>query len=109
MPKYLAGEFVGRVHRRLSGVRGLLESLAATEDPGLKLAVFSTGPAIRNTVSNLVTEIIGTFVLMFVILSIFGERSDGPASARRAVRRPAGGRHRRLARWPDRVCDQPGP
>ena len=37
-------------------------------DPALKLGTFSTGPEIRNTVSNLVTEIIGTFVLVFVIL-----------------------------------------
>jgi glycerol uptake facilitator protein len=43
---------------------------AATSDPGLKLAVFSTGPAIRSTVLNLISEIIGTFVLMFAILAI---------------------------------------
>lgn len=41
-----------------------------TEDPGLKLACFSTGPAIRNTGTNLASEIIGTFVLMFVIFTI---------------------------------------
>ena len=40
-----------------------------TEDAGLKLAVFSTGPAIRSYGWNLVTEIIGTFVLVFVVLS----------------------------------------
>jgi glycerol uptake facilitator protein len=45
---------------------------AATSDPGLKLAVFSTGPAIRNTVLNLISEIIGTFVLMFGIFTIKG-------------------------------------
>jgi glycerol uptake facilitator protein len=39
----------------------------ATNDKGLKLAVFSTGPAIRNTLSNLTSEIIGSFVLLFVI------------------------------------------
>ena len=39
---------------------------AETADPGLKLAVFSTGPAIRNPLWNLVSEIIGTFVLVFV-------------------------------------------
>ena len=43
-----------------------------TEDPGLKLAVFSTGPAIRNYAWNLVTEIIGTFVLVFGVLAITG-------------------------------------
>lgn len=39
----------------------------ATEDPGLKAAPFATAPAIRNLKSNLFSEIIGTFVLIFVI------------------------------------------
>ena len=43
-----------------------------TEDSGLKLAVFSTGPAIRNPVANLITEIIGTFVLVFGIFALLG-------------------------------------
>jgi len=47
-----------------------------TEDPGLKLAVFSTGPAVRNYAWNLVTEIIATFVLVFVIL-LFGSTPSG--------------------------------
>ena len=41
-----------------------------TEDPGLKLAVFSTGPAIRNPLFNLISEIIGTFVLVFGVVAI---------------------------------------
>ena len=41
-----------------------------TEDPGLKLAVFSTGPAIRNYPLNLFTEIVGTFVLVFGVLAM---------------------------------------
>ena len=52
-----------------------------TEDPGLKLAVFSTGPAIRNTVANLITEIIGTFVLVFGVLAIFTDRRAARAAA----------------------------
>ncbi len=43
-----------------------------TEDPGLKLAVHSTGPAIRNTTANLITEIIGTFALVFGVLALAG-------------------------------------
>ncbi len=39
----------------------------ATEDKGAILAVFSTEPAIRNNISNLLSEIIGTFVLVFTI------------------------------------------
>ena len=41
-----------------------------TEDPGAQLACFSTGPAIRKTASNFLSEMIGTFVLIFVILYI---------------------------------------
>ena len=43
-----------------------------TADAGLQLAVFSTGPAIHNKVFNLLSEIIGTFVLMFVAFYITG-------------------------------------
>lgn len=43
-----------------------------TKDANLKLAVFSTAPAIYNTVWNLVSEIIGTFTLVFGILAIKG-------------------------------------
>ncbi|MBE7173840.1 MAG: aquaporin family protein [Williamsia sp.] len=39
-----------------------------TEDPDTQLAVFSTAPAIRNTLFNLLSEIVGTFVLVFVVL-----------------------------------------
>ncbi len=53
---------------------------AETEDPGLKLAVFSTGPAIRNTAANLVTEIIGTFVLVFGVLAIIAAENWPTAS-----------------------------
>jgi len=38
-------------------------------DPATKLAVFSTGPAIRSYAWNFVTEVIATFVLVFVILA----------------------------------------
>ncbi|WP_316829599.1 MIP/aquaporin family protein [Pedobacter aquatilis] len=38
-----------------------------TDDKGLKAAPFATSPAIRNLKSNLFSEIIGTFVLIFVI------------------------------------------
>ena len=43
--------------------------------PGLKLACFSTAPAIRNPVSNMITEIIGTFVLVFGILAFFANEA----------------------------------
>jgi glycerol uptake facilitator protein len=41
-----------------------------TEDSGAQLACFSTGPAIRKPLNNLFSEVVGTFVLIFVILYI---------------------------------------
>lgn len=54
---------------------------AETKDAGLKLAVFCTAPAIRNTTWNLVSEIIGTFALLFGILTIKGATMEGGGAA----------------------------
>lgn len=43
-----------------------------TEDPDTLLAVFSTSPAIKNLLFNLLSEIVGTFVLVFVIFYFAG-------------------------------------
>ena len=40
----------------------------ATDDPGTKLGVFSTGPSVRHTLNNFFCEAVGTFVLVYVIL-----------------------------------------
>ena len=52
-----------------------------TPDPDAKLACFSTGPAIRNLPANLLSEIIGTFVLVAVGTAIFNKAvaPTGPA------------------------------
>jgi len=53
-----------------------------TPDAALKLACFCTGPAIRRLLPNLVSEIVGTFVLVFVVGAIFSRSIavPGPAS-----------------------------
>ena len=76
MPEYLAGEFVGAFIGATLVWAAYSNHWRATEDPGLKLAVFCTAPAIRNTVANLITEIIGTFVLVFGVLAIFANEVD---------------------------------
>lgn len=43
-----------------------------TNEPGSVLAVFCTGPAVRNYVSNIASEIIGAFVLIFVVFYVTG-------------------------------------
>jgi glycerol uptake facilitator protein len=71
VPEYLAGEFVGAFIGATLVWLAYLDHWRETEDPGLKLACYSTAPAIRNPVSNMITEIIGTFVLVFGILAFF--------------------------------------
>jgi glycerol uptake facilitator protein len=72
------GAFVGAVLAWLH----FLPHWEKTPDSGLKLAVFSTGPAIRNTMANLISEIIGTIMLVLVVMSIFSKNvSAGPAPA----------------------------
>jgi glycerol uptake facilitator protein len=67
---YMAGEFVGAFLGACIVFLAYYPHWEITDDPGLKLAVFSTGPAVRNPVANLITEIIGTFMLVFGILAI---------------------------------------
>jgi glycerol uptake facilitator len=71
VPEYVGGQFAGAFVGATLVYLGYLAHWGETEDPGLKLAVFSTGPAVRNTVANLLTEIIGTFVLVFGVYAIF--------------------------------------
>jgi glycerol uptake facilitator protein len=44
-----------------------------TPEPDLKLGVFCTAPAIRNRAANLISEVIATLVLVFVVAAIFSE------------------------------------
>jgi glycerol uptake facilitator protein len=77
VPVYIAGEFVGAFIGAVLVYAHYSHHFAETEDPGLKLAVFSTGPAIRNTVLNFTSEFIGTFVLVFGVLAIGGNKGPG--------------------------------
>jgi glycerol uptake facilitator protein len=81
VPQYLIGEFAGAMLGAALVFLAYYQHFAATEDPGLKLAVFSTGPAIRNTGWNLVTEIIGTMVLVIGVLGITDPGNKGVGTA----------------------------
>lgn len=70
VPTLIVGQFIGAFIGATLVWLAYLAHWPETEDPGLKLAVFSTGPAIRNPAANLVTEIIGTFMLVFGIFAI---------------------------------------
>ena len=67
VPGYIAAQVVGGMVGALLVYIMYKDHFAATEEEGLKRACFCTEPAIRNYPINLVNEIVGTFVLVFVI------------------------------------------
>ncbi len=77
VPTYIGGQFVGAFIGAVLVWLAYLPHWEQTEDPGLKLAVFSTGPAIRNYGMNLVTEIIGTAALVAGVLAIVANAAPG--------------------------------
>jgi len=85
VPELIAGEFVGAFIGALLVWLAYLPHWPETEDPGLKLAVFSTGPAIRNYGMNLITEIIGTFVLVFGVIALAPQGIGGGVGGPLAV------------------------
>lgn len=72
VPWYIVGEMVGAFIGAVVVWLHYLPHWGQTEDPGLKLATFSTGPAIRSTTANVISEVIGTFILVFGVMAIFG-------------------------------------
>ena len=70
VPIYIAAQLVGAFIGAVLVWLHYMKHFEATEDQAAKLGVFATGPAIRHTGSNLVSEIIGTFVLVFGILAL---------------------------------------
>jgi glycerol uptake facilitator len=70
VPTLIAGEFVGAFIGATLVYLAYMPHWPETEDKGLKLAVYCTGPAIRNYALNLVTEIIGTFMLVFGVVAL---------------------------------------
>ena len=70
VPGYIIAQFLGAFVGAVIVWLAYLAHWGETEDQGLKLGVFCTAPAIYNTPANLITEIIGTFVLVFGVLGI---------------------------------------
>lgn len=70
VPGYIAGQLIGAFLGAIIVYLVYLKHWKATESKGDKLAVFSTGPAIRSPFANMMTEALGTFVLTFGLLAI---------------------------------------
>src|SRR3954452_5960691 len=70
VPGYIAAQTLGAFAGAIVVWIVYLPHWRVTPDPAVKLGFFATGPAIRNYFTNVVTEIVGTAVLVFGILSI---------------------------------------
>ena len=70
VPVYILAQMLGAFLGAALVWLAYLAHWEQTPDRDLKLAVFSTAPAIRRTAANLVTEIIGTSVLVFGVLAL---------------------------------------
>lgn len=76
VPMYIVAQFLGAFAGSFLVWLFYYQHFGVTENKDLKLACFCTGPAIRNPLLNLCSEIIGAFLLVFAVLflavSVFG-------------------------------------
>src|SRR6202040_287571 len=70
---YLAAQLLGAIAGATLVWLHYLPHWKETPDAAAKLACFCTAPAIRNLIPNLISEIVGTFVLVFVVGAIFSK------------------------------------
>jgi glycerol uptake facilitator protein len=68
VPGFIAAQLLGSIVGAALVFLLYRDHYIASDDPDAKLATFATSPAIRNFASNLASEIIGTFVLIFAVL-----------------------------------------
>jgi glycerol uptake facilitator protein len=70
VPSYIAAQMIGAIIGAALVYLHYLPHWKVTEDPGTKLGVFATSPAIPHPFSNIVSELFGTFILVLGLLFI---------------------------------------
>jgi glycerol uptake facilitator protein len=76
VPVYIIAQLIGAFMGAVLCWLAYKQHFDIEEDPGAKLGTFSTGPGIRHNGWNLATEIIGTFVLVFVVVGFGAQGGD---------------------------------
>lgn len=78
---YLAAQILGAITGAVLVWLHYFPHWKETNDPAAKLGIFCTAPAIRNTIANFFSEVVGTFVLVFVVGAIFSKAVAGTGIA----------------------------
>lgn len=78
VPGYIVAQFAGAFVGAVVVYLMFKDQFDATESTGTKLGVFCTGPAVPDTGRNILSEVVGTFVLVFAIKGI-GQVTGIPA------------------------------
>lgn len=81
VPAFIAAQMVGAFLGAFATYVVYRPHFQATEDLDAKLGVFSTGPAIKNNFNNFVSEVIGTFALVFAVFFLVDGEGLGSLSA----------------------------
>jgi len=76
VPMYMLAQMLGAMFGAFLVWLSYKQHFDATDNKDLKLAVFCTGPQIRSSLYNFITEVIGTFVLVSGVLHIVAPQSS---------------------------------
>ncbi|MEK7844603.1 MAG: MIP/aquaporin family protein, partial [Pseudomonadota bacterium] len=76
VPVYALGQMLGAMLGALMVWITYRQHFDATTDPDMQLAAFCTGPAIRSPFHNMVTEAVGTFMLVFGVMMIVSPQAS---------------------------------
>ena len=70
VPTYILAQFLGAMAGAIMAYIFYRDHIKLKQDEEVIKGCFSTGPAIRNTTSNFISECLGTFMLVFLIFFI---------------------------------------
>ena len=70
VPSYIFAQFLGAMAGAIAAYVFYRDHIKLTQDEKVIKGCFSTGPAIRNTTSNFISECLGTFILVFLIFFV---------------------------------------
>ena len=76
VPMYLAAQFVGALIGAVLVWVHYHPHFKATKDPDTQLGVFCTGPALKEMPENVISEMLGTLMLVFAVLYLTGPQLD---------------------------------